>query len=88
MSANPHDSDSNVVVAAAWGVNKNDLIKVGTDIAETEQRSGNDLEDAILLVAKMMDVSIDDIVKYGLGPSDNGLTETDEEKIKRLLNND
>ena len=83
MSGN--DSDSVVVVAAAWGVDKNDLKKVGPDFAETEQRSGNDLEDAILLVAKMMDITNDDIIKYGLGPSDNGLTETDADKIKRLL---
>ena len=88
MSFHSHDSDKNVVVAAAWGVNKNDLIKVGTDFVETKQRSGNDLEDAILRVAKMMGVGDDDIIKYGLCPSDNSLTETDSDKIKRLLDSD
>ena len=84
----PH-IDSNVLqVAKKMGVKESDLIKYGTNFDETEKRSGNDLEDAILLVAKMMDVSNDDIMEYGLGPSDKGLTETDADKIKRLLNSD
>jgi len=81
--------DSSVFrVAKMMGVNKSDLIKYGADFVETKQSSGNDLENAIFQVAKMMDVSNDDIIKYGQCPSDNGLTETDADKIKRLLNSD
>ena len=87
MFVHPHDLDGKVMVGKV-GVNESDLPKYGADFFGTEQRSGNDLENAILLVAKMMDVSNDDIVKYGLCPSDNGLTETDADKIKRLLNSD
>lgn len=80
-----HESEAGSRIAKMMGVSQEEIEKHGTGNAETEQRSGNDLEDAILLVAKMMDVSAEDIKQYGLGPSDNGLTETDADKIKRLL---
>lgn len=44
--------------------------------------------EAVSRIAKMMDVNEVDIKKYGQCPSDNGLAETDSDKIKRLLNSD
>jgi len=89
MIFHPHKLDNNTLhTAKKMGVIKSDLIKYGTDFVGAEQSTGNDLGNAILQVAKMMDVSNEDIIKYGRCPSDNGLTETDADKIKRLLNND
>ena len=80
-----HESEAGSKIAKMMGVSQEEIEKYGTDFFETDKGTGNDLEEAILLVAKMMDVTHDDLIKYGLCPSDNGLTETDADKIKRLL---
>lgn len=80
-----HESEAVSRVAKMMGVSREEIEKYGTDFFEIDQRSGNDLKEAILLVAKMMDVSAEDIKQYGVSTSGNGLTETDADKIKRLL---
>jgi len=89
MPMYPHGLDSNVLkVARAMGVDERDLIKYGGDSLSPQQPSESDLKQAVLKVAKMMDVSENDLIKYGNDPPDSGLTETDADKIKRLLGAD
>ena len=81
--------DDNVLqIAKMMGVDKDDLIKYGGDSLNSQQPGRSDSEQAVLTVAKMMGVSQDDLIKYGQDSSDNGLNETDADKIKRLLNAD
>lgn len=68
------------------GLSDEDFLKhttfSGFEVEEIHER------EAVSRIAKMMDVNEEDIKKYGQTPPDKGLTETDADKIKRLLNSD